>query len=88
MKGDIILVIGAIAAACGLLAAILGLISQKRALAAVKAAEETAKVVQTISVNVDGRLDQLFTRQAQLLGTLHKEGIPIPDVPPPKPKVQ
>jgi hypothetical protein len=69
-----------VAVVLGLVTAVLGLVNQKRA-------RDTAERVQSISVQVDGRLSTLLERQAQLLGALHESGIPIPQVPqvPPDP---
>jgi hypothetical protein len=69
----------------GLVTAVLGLINQRRIEKAGALAARTADKVQSISVNVDGRLSGLIERQAQLLGTLHESGIPIPPRPPDPP---
>jgi hypothetical protein len=94
MKGDIIAVIAAIAAIFGLIAAILGFMNAREARKATKlaadaaqVARDSAAVVQTISVNVDGRLDGLFMRVGQLTDTLKSEGIKVPAALP-KPKSQ
>jgi hypothetical protein len=65
----------------GFVTAILGYLNQRRIKTTAAAAEVVAGKVQEISVNVDGRLSRLFERQAQLLGTLHESGIPIPPMP-------
>jgi hypothetical protein len=85
MKGDVIAIIAGVAAVFGLVASILGFISAYEARKATKLARESAAVVQTISVNVDGRLDGLFTRVAQLTDTLKAENITVPA---PLPKVK
>jgi hypothetical protein len=69
--------VGSIAALLGLITVILGLWNQRRI-------RKTATDVQSISVNVDGRLSKLIERQAQLLGALHESGTPVP-APPPAP---
>jgi hypothetical protein len=59
----------------GLVTAILSLVNQRRA-------KTTAEKVQSISVQVDGRLSTLLERQSQLLDALHQSGTPVPPVPP------
>jgi hypothetical protein len=78
----VIAVLGSVAVGLGFSTAVLGLISQRRIARAAAVADATAAQVQTISVNVDGRLSTLIERQAQLLGVLHAEGVPIPEPPP------
>jgi hypothetical protein len=84
VKGDLILIIGFIAAVCGLAGAVLGLLNQRRAMRMMVMAEDAAKVAQKISVNVDGNLARMFARQDQLSGMLQDEGIAIPPMPPEK----
>lgn len=74
-------VLAAVAVLLGLITAILGLVNQRRIRA-------TASDVQTITVNVDGRLAELLTtqqalveRQDQLLGALHQADVPVPPRP-------
>jgi hypothetical protein len=74
-------VIALLAVVLGLVTAVLGLVGQRRSAEAVRLAEETAGKVHNISVQVDGRLDVLLERQAQLLGALHESGTPVPPVP-------
>jgi hypothetical protein len=87
VKGDIILIVGALATILGFLTAVMGFVNQRRALKAVKLAEGTAAKVQTISVNVDGQLSALLARQAQLVGAMHEADVPIPPKPPEIPPV-
>lgn len=75
------LIVSAIAGAAvvlGFVTAVLGLVNQRRS-------RETAEKVQSISVQVDGRLSALLERQAQLLDALHASGTPIPPKPPEAP---
>jgi hypothetical protein len=65
----------------GFITAVLGLVNQRRSKNAVAIAEATAGKVQSISVNVDGRLSALIERQAQLLDALHTSGTPVPPIP-------
>jgi hypothetical protein len=88
MGSGILVVIGSATVLLGLATSILGLINARQSAAAARAADTaaakaalTARKVQSISVNVDGRLTELFERQAQLLGALHRAGVPVP--PPP-----
>jgi hypothetical protein len=61
---------------------LLGAITSVVSLFNASRAARTAAKVQEISVNVDGRLSTLIERQAELLGTLHEAGVPIPPPPP------
>jgi hypothetical protein len=77
--------VAAVAVLLGFITAVLGLVNQRRAntatglaAKAARLAEETAGTVQSISVQVDGRLSALFERQAQLLDALYKSGTPVP----------
>jgi hypothetical protein len=75
------LTVSAIAGAAvvlGFVTAILGLVNQRRT-------RVTADKVQSISVQVDGRLSQLLERQSQLLDALHESGTPVPPRPPETP---
>lgn len=76
-------VVASVAVLLGFVTAILGLVNQRRISNAHAAAANTAREVQNISVNVDGRLSELIERQAQLLGALHESGTPVPPPPPP-----
>lgn len=60
-----------VAVVLSLVTAILGLINQRRV-------KVTADKVQSISVQVDGRLSTLLERQSQLLNALHQSGTPVP----------
>jgi VIT1/CCC1 family predicted Fe2+/Mn2+ transporter len=80
MKGDIIAVIASAAAVLGFVTALLGLIAQHRATEAAKIAKETSAKVQTISVQVDGRLSMMLEREAQLIDAMTKAGVSIPAV--------
>jgi hypothetical protein len=71
-------VIGSVAVVLGFATAVIGLLNQRRIRTASTSADDTARKVQEISVNVDGRLSELIERQAQLLGALHESGTPIP----------
>lgn len=70
-----VLLLGFVTAVLGLAATVLGLLNQRRI-------RGTARDVQSISVQVDGRLSTLLERQAQLLGTLNEHGVPVPPRPP------
>jgi hypothetical protein len=85
-------VLAAIAGAAvvlGFVTAVLGLINQRRSRSTALLAASTAGQVQSISVQVDGRLSTLLERQSQLLDALHASGTPIPpkpaEAPPPDP---
>lgn len=71
-----------IAVLLGLVTAILGLVNQRRAAHALRVANDTAGKVQSISVQVDGRLSTLLERQSQLLDALNASGVAIPPKPP------
>jgi hypothetical protein len=71
-------VLAVVAVVLGFATAVLGLLNQRRITQAAKVTETTAGKVQSISVQVDGRLSTLLERQAQLLGALHDSGTPIP----------
>lgn len=68
-------VVGGAAVGLGFITAVLGLINQRHGRA-------TAAKVQSISVNVDGRLSEFIARQAQLIEALQQSGVPVPPVPP------
>lgn len=70
--------IAGVAVVLGFVTAVLGLVNQRRSRA-------TAEKVQSISVQVDGRLSALLERQSQLLDALHASGTPIPPKPPETP---
>lgn len=75
------LIVSAIAGAAvvlGFITAVLGIVNQRRT-------SKTADKVQSISVQVDGRLSTLLERQSQLLDALHESGTPIPPKPPETP---
>jgi hypothetical protein len=72
----IIAVAAFIGVVCSAVSAVLGLLTRKK--------------VQSIEVNVDGRLskllesqDTLLIRQGQLVDTLNAAGVPVPAKPPP-----
>ena len=82
-------ILASLAVVLGFSTAVLGFFNQRqiakaaeKAIALAKVAAATAAEVQTISVNVDGRLSTLIERQAQLLGALHESGTPVPPRPP------
>jgi hypothetical protein len=77
----VLVALGFITACLGLAATVLGLLNQRRIARAAAEAGETAREVQNISVQVDGRLSTLLERQAQLLGAMHESGVPIPPRP-------
>jgi hypothetical protein len=74
----IVSAIAGVAVVLGFITAILGLVNQRRT-------RVTADKVQSISVQVDGRLSTLLERQSQLLDALHESGTPIPPKPPEAP---
>lgn len=74
-------IIASLAVVLGFITALIGLANQRRATKAMDLAEQTAGKVQSISVQVDGRLSDLLERQAQLLGALHESGTPVPPRP-------
>jgi hypothetical protein len=82
---DALAVIASAAVLLGFITAVLGLLNQRRAAKAMVIAESTAGKVQSISVQVDGRLSALLERQAQLLGALHEADVPVPPRPPEQP---
>lgn len=86
MGTDTVALIAAAAVLLGFITAILGLVNQRRAENTRKLAESTAADVQSISVQVDGRLSTLLERQAQLLDALHASGTPVPPKPPETPQ--
>lgn len=65
----------------GFVTAVLGFLNQRHVQRATALAEETAVQVQSISVQVDGRLSTLLERQSQLLDALHQGGIAVPPKP-------
>lgn len=71
MTSVILAAIAGAAVLLGFITAVLGLVNQRRVRA-------TADQVQSISVQVDGRLSQLLERQSQLLDALHESGTPVP----------
>jgi hypothetical protein len=82
MGSTTVALIAAAAVVLGFITAILGLLGQRRAQKSLVIAEKTAGKVQSISVQVDGRLSELIERQAQLLDALHQSGTPVPPRPP------
>jgi hypothetical protein len=86
MGSDTVALIAAAAVLLGFITAVLGLISQRRAQKSLAIAEKTAGKVQSISVQVDGRLSTLIERQAQLIDALHASGTPVPPRPPETPQ--
>jgi len=88
MGSDTVALIAAAAVLLGFITAVLGLISQRRAQQSLAIAEKTAGKVQSISVQVDGRLSTLIERQAQLIDALHASGTPVPPRPPETPQTE
>jgi hypothetical protein len=76
----------AIAVVLSLVTAVLGLVNQRRAAHALTVADSTAGKVESISVQVDGRLSKLLERQSQLLDALHAADVPVPPRPPEAPE--
>jgi hypothetical protein len=64
-------ILAALAVFMGMVTAILGVINQRRI-------SKTAEKVQTISVNVDGRMSEYILRVAQLTEALHAGDVPVP----------
>jgi hypothetical protein len=80
-----LVVLGACTVLIGLATAILGLFSQRRIM---KLAAEQAKAgarLQQISVSVNGKMDGLFNRVDQLIGSMHAQGAVVPAAPPAAP---
>lgn len=75
MTSTVLAAIAGAAVLLGFITAVLGLVNQRRV-------RETADKVQSISVQVNGRLSQLLERQSQLLDALHESGTPVPPRPP------
>lgn len=74
MSTTIIAGLGFTAVVLGFITAVVSLFNQRRS-------KVTAEKVQSISVQVDGRLSTLLERQSQLLDALHQSGTPVPPVP-------
>jgi len=70
--------IGAVAAVLAFLAVVLGFVTAVLGLLNQARSKKTAGTVREISVNVDGRLSDLFERQAELIAALHASGTPVP----------
>lgn len=82
--GTFLAIVASIAVVFGFATAVIGLLIQRRIAKQAQITAATAREVQQISVQVDGRLSMLLERQAQLLGALHESGTPVPPRPPEK----